>query len=457
MQIINWQQFGLKKNPYDILPLIEGGELPINKAFVGRINEREFLNSLFESEYRLCLTICGNIGVGKTSLANFHKFLWKYLKNNKPLFSFRREIEVNDELLNKKNFLIEIIGSVLREIQLLDPGLIEKNRLLNKLNQIVDISQSLNFAIGLSGGFAGWQLGGNIGGEKPKYQPIQLSATILEQYFVSLIEFIKKEKIANRQFSGLIIHVNNFDVVISDSERKKQLINFFNEIRDMLQTPNVYFLFLGPNNLFKDIISTQKRVKSIFCQTPLKLNPLSKTEIIEAFDERMQLLKSENISTYIKPVEDDVVFRLYDLYKGDIRAIMSAISDILGQYSEKIAKKLSVNEAMFLLGKERWERVESNLTDEQKKFLKYLVKIDRNVSQKEVSIELHKARPNISGYYFKPLIENGIIEEKEVINRTPLFGLTVDYEPLIWLSNTQKELYKTIKEKTNQLSLFSKK
>jgi len=131
--MINWQQFGLKKNPYDTIPLVEGGDLPIQKAFVGREKEKEFLDNLFESENHSCLAICGNVGVGKTSLANFQKVIWKY---NKPklLFSFRREMEACDELLNKKNFLIEIIGSVLREIKLLQPKLF-KNELLIKLNQ----------------------------------------------------------------------------------------------------------------------------------------------------------------------------------------------------------------------------------------------------------------------------------------------------------------------------------
>lgn len=113
MQPINWQQFGLKKDPFDTSALIEGGDLPIGKAFVGRDQEMSFLDSLFESSDRLCLTICGSVGVGKTSLVNFHKFIWKYEKM-KLLFSFRREIEASKELLNKRSFLIEIIGSVLR-------------------------------------------------------------------------------------------------------------------------------------------------------------------------------------------------------------------------------------------------------------------------------------------------------------------------------------------------------
>jgi len=260
MHVINWQQFGLKKDPYDTLPLVEGGDLPIKQAFVGREQEKEFLNSLFESENHLCLTICGDVGVGKTSLANFHKFIWKHNKQ-KLLFSFRREIEACGDLLNKKNFLIEIIGSVLREIKLLQPDLL-KDELLTKLNQIVDISQT----IAISGGVSVLGSGLDFGKDKTTIQPIQLSTAILEEYFISLVDFIKNNEIKGRKYSGLVVHVNNFDVVLSNDKEKRQVINFFNEIRDILQSQDVYFLFLGPRNFFKDIISTQQRVKSIFYQ-----------------------------------------------------------------------------------------------------------------------------------------------------------------------------------------------
>ncbi|MBU4099720.1 hypothetical protein KJ980_08830, partial [Patescibacteria group bacterium] len=355
MSIINWQQFGIKKNPYDVLPLIEGGDISIEKAFVGRVRERKFLEDLFASESRVCLTICGNIGVGKTSLANFHKFIWKYYKEDKRLFSFRREIEISEKMLDKRSFLIEIIGSILREIQLIDPEIMKKFDLLKRANQVVDISQSLSFTAGLSGGFAGWQLGGDFGRDSASSQPVQFPITTLEQYFSSLLGFIRTEKIAQKIFTGLIVHVNNFEVVCNNKENKKKVIQFFHEIRDLLQTPHVYFLFLGPKNFFREIINSQQRVKSVFFQTPLIMVPLTKIEIIQAFEERMKLLKSDNVVEYIKPFEDEVIFKLYDLFEGDIRSIMAALRDILNQYSDKLARTLSIDEAMILLANERWD------------------------------------------------------------------------------------------------------
>lgn len=454
MQPISWQQFGLKKDPYDTLPLVEGGDLPIEDAFVGRTEEKKFLDALFESESRVCLTIIGDVGVGKTSLANFQKFIWKY-NRSKLLFSFRREIEANDTLLNKNNFLIEIIGSALREISLLDPDLM-KNDLLSKLNQIVNITQSVSISASVGGGMNGIEGNLGFGKSSSNYLPIQLSTATLEAYFFELIKFIKENVISGLNYSGLIVHINNFDVVLADPSKKKKVIQFFNEIRDILQTPDVYFLFLGPKNFFKDIISAEKRIKGIFFQSPLKINPLSKSEIVQAFDERMELLKSENVKQYIKPIADEVVYRLYDLYEGDIRSIMTGIRDILGQNAERLTQPLTVSDAMLLLGRERWDRIEQviKLTPEQKKVLQFLIKNPDYISQKDVSKNLKIAQSNISGYYFKPLKEAGIIEEKNRQGKAIYWGLSTDYIPLKWLNEEKKLDANEIKNKADQLSLF---
>ena len=454
MEKVTWQQFGLKKNPYDTLPLIEGGDLAIEKAFVGRIEEMNMLNRLFESSERLCVAICGNTGVGKTSLANFHKFLWKYTHKQKLLFSFRREIEASDNVLDKRSFLIEIIGSVLRELQLMQPELL-KEELLQKLTYIVDISKESTLT---GGGLSVGGFGFDLSREKTASQPIQLSIAMLEQYFILLVEFIRKTKIRDKVYNGLIVHVNNFDIVLEEENGKKRVIQFFQEMRDLLQTPNVYFLFLGPRNLFKDVISSQKRIKSVFVQTPIVVEPLSKTEIIQAFDERMNLLKSDDIVRYIKPIDDEVIFRLYDLYEGDIRLIMSALGDILNQWPGAAAKSLSIAEAMLLLGRERWGTIPSSvLTPEKKKILVYLIQSGKYISQKEVAQLFNKAETNISSYYFKDLKERNIIEEKGNKGKMIYWGLTKNYEPLQFFLESQNKIKDNIISQAEQLSLFDEK
>jgi len=222
-----------------------------------------------------------------------------------------------------------------------------------------------------------------------------------------------------------------------------------------LQTASVYFMFLGPKNLFKDIISSQKRVRSVFIQTPLQVKPLSKHEIVKAFDERMEILKSEKVDRYIKPVEDRVVFSLYDLFDGDVRLIMAALKDILSQRLGQTGSTLSLDEAKLLLGKARIEniRVTMSLTPEQEKILFYLAESDGYISQKQVADLFQKAPSNVSGYYFAPLKENDLIEKKETKGRTIYWGLTSYSLPLKWLIEAQKTALEKLEEKPPQTKL----
>jgi len=450
---INWQQFGLKTNPYDTLPLVEGGELSLENAFIGRENERKTLNDLFGSENNVCLTVCGDTGVGKTSLANFHKFIWKY-SSKKLLFSCRREIEASDTILNKQSFLLEIIGSVLREIELLEPKLLE-NPMLSKLNVIIDFTQMLSISGGISANFAGFGGGFNLAREKNNSIPPKLTTASLEQHLVNLIGFIKTKTIGGRQYQGLIIHVNNFDVVLREEDKRKKVITFFDEIRDILQTKDVYFLFLGPSDFYSQVIAPEKRIKSIFVRTPLLIKPLNKKEVANAFEKRMGLLKSPDVAQYIKPISDEVVFRLYDLYDGDIRSIMTGVKDILGQCSDKLLQTLSMNEAMTLLGRERWEKISNLLTKEQQKILKFLVKNDKYISTKEASDILKKPSSNLSRYYFKPLKDLDVIEEKERSGKMIYLGLTVEYQPLKWWFESEGGIKKDISNaQAKQSKLF---
>jgi len=448
--LVSWQQFGLKKDPYDTLPLVEGGDLPIEEAFVGREKERDFIDNLLTAEDRLCLTVCGNFGVGKTSLVNFQKFIWKY-KKKKLLFSTRREIEAAPRLLDKQNFLIEIIGSILQEIKLRDQDLLKED-LLKKLSQLVDISQTLDLSFGASiFGF-----GGSMSRGENVVQPVQISVAVLEGYFQSLLNFITQNEIGGHSYSGLIVHVNNFDLVMDTSDSKQRVIKFFNEMRDFFQTQKVYFIFLGPKNFYKDIIGTQKRVKSIFYQTPLQIKPLSKKEIVQAFDKRMILLQSDEVSGYTKPVDDMVIFQLYDLYDGDIRSVMGAVRDIIGQLDSS-SRPLKVDKAMVILGNFRWKEIHNafSLTDGQIGVLKAIIESKNYLSQKQASSMLGKSESNVSGYYFKPLKENDIIEEKERRGKEIFFGLTQKYLPLKEFIVSQKKLRKeVVEQKQIQMGLF---
>ncbi|MBI2426555.1 MAG: hypothetical protein HYV34_01790 [Candidatus Kerfeldbacteria bacterium] len=450
MRIANWQHFGLRENPYDTSPLKEGASLPIQKAFVGREKEQTFLDHLFLSGNRVCLAVCGDVGVGKTSMVNFHKFQWKYHKEQ-LLFSSRKEIEAHRNLLTKEAFLLEIIGSLLREIELLDSTLV-KDELLAKLGTFLDITykKDLSFEANIMGSGIGMSRDTVI--DKPDHLPMAK----LEGYFQDLLEFIRRNEIGGYRYSGIIVHVNNFDVVLREEDQRHRVVQFFGEIRDLLQTPNAFFLFLGPSGFFRQIIAPEQRVKSIFHPAPMMLEPLSKKEIVHTLDERMNILKSETAQKYIKPVSDEVVFRLYDIYQGDIRSIMSALNDIVSQYSEQVRSPLVLDEAMVLLGDALWERISQtvSLTREQKQLLLHIAASPSPLTQKQVAEDLHKEPANISGYYFRRLKDAGVIELKEQKGKLKYWGLTSQYLPLHEYSASLIRLKEGQSELDHQLSMF---
>jgi predicted transcriptional regulator/GTPase SAR1 family protein len=450
---INWAQFGLKTNPYDTRPLIEGGEVPIHKAFIGRQKEIQYLDKLFNYEKRSCMTVCGNVGVGKTSLVNFYKYVWKNRQREQSLFSFRREIEANTYLLNKKNFLLEIIGSVITEIQLIDPDIIRSNNVLLKLSKLIDITQTVSY----TGGVQVLGVGGEFGLEKVDSQPYTLPVATIEGYFYELIKTIQTVKINGILYEGLIVHVNNFDTVLYEKETTKDVIKFFHEIRDILQVNNVFYLFVGPKDFYQKIVNPHTRIKGVFNQTPILVDSLSKTEVREAIQERIALLKSADVSTSINPFEKEVVFELYDLYQGDIRLIFNALNTILRENVERLPKTMSVDEALFILAHERWNSIEMyNITAEQKEVLKILVKLDKPVSQKEIAELMNKAQTNVSGYYFKPLRDLGIIEQIENTGdgRIKYWYLSKSYLPLKFLLQSQSKIRTTLAQASGQLRLL---
>jgi DNA-binding transcriptional ArsR family regulator/GTPase SAR1 family protein len=447
---ISWQQFGLKSDPYDTNALAEGGDFLLNEVFVGREKERSRLDGIFSSEDRACLTICGDPGVGKTSLTNFQKFEWKYNRVEKPLFSFRGEIEISEILLDKQYFLFEIMASLLREIELIDPDLL-KEKLLADIHSLVTVTQrnllSRNMSVNV-GVFSG-----GVSNEDIQTTPQRMTTIYVEKYFMDLLSFIQNNKIGGMEYRGIIVHVNNFDTLLQEKGKEKAVVTFFHEMRNLLQTKGVYFLFLGPEDFYSAIIATQDRVRSVFAQTPLIVKPLSKKEVTSAFEKRMHFLRSDRVLQHIRPVDDTVIFALYDLYDGDIRNIMQGVKDILGQCGDRIMQSVSKEQAKRILSKKYWEEGANDISKTiQEVLLFFMGKDPECLTNTQIAKELKKAQANISKY-IKVLKDRNIIEEKRTQGKSVFYGITTAYKPLIWRCDYNAE--NKAQEMELQESLFT--
>ncbi|MFH1973480.1 MAG: hypothetical protein ABIK13_02630 [Patescibacteria group bacterium] len=445
-QGVDWQRFGLSKNPYSTRPLLEGGDVPIDQLFVGRDRERKELEAIFASDESACVAICGNVGVGKTSFANYEKSIWRR-GATKPLFSSRTEIEACGDGLSKQKFIQGIIASVLREIELVSPNLVKNDERLKRLHLLVDVVSRIERSLGVSGGFGGFTAGVSTGSASTLSIPPQLSDVSLEHHIDDLMDVIQSVEIGGIQYRGLIVHMNNFDTVSID-----EALHFFNEIRDVIQRPSIYFLFLGRSDFYREVIAKEARVKAAFVQTPILMDPLSKSELVQALNARLDAFKAEGVQQAIKPIEDEVVSGLYDLYSGDVRSILAAVSDIIRQGGDTISGPLGIDSALALLAHERLVRIEPKLTPESRKALWHLMERGRPMTQTELATELGKQTPNIVTM-LKPLRDIGVLEVADTEGVKKYLDLTPDFACLRYFLKAQKSVQEDAIQAATQLPL----
>ena len=97
----------------------------------------------------------------------------------------------------------------------------------------------------------------------------------------------------------------------------------------------------------------------------------------------------------------------------------------------------------------------TDLTKEQEELLIFLATSSNYVTQKDLAIQLKRAPSNISGYYFNPLRDAGVIEVKKQEGKLKYWGLTQDYLPIKFILKAKKTIQQKTEENMQQLALFT--
>lgn len=77
-----WERYGFRDNPFDTraLSMSPGSLLSVAEAFVGRgmnSTESKLITNFFRSTGGGRVVVEGDIGVGKTTFVNYHRYLWR--------------------------------------------------------------------------------------------------------------------------------------------------------------------------------------------------------------------------------------------------------------------------------------------------------------------------------------------------------------------------------------------
>ncbi len=331
-----WNMYGLKGNPFTTDALsVYGDDFPIEDTFIGREKEVNDLIRIVHSNKTSRMLIYGDIGIGKTTYANFVKYR---LTEKDGYFTPLGELSIQYSW-TPEEFMLYTIGAIYTTLDRKDDLKTKiKPELLQKLNIICGTERGFSAGAGISA------FGSGISGESSKSFGVPLlNSHTLKLLFQDLLDEIKKIG-----YKGTIIHYNNLELIQDKGEN--QLKKILNGMRDFLQVNGCHFLFVSDKKLY-EIFQQIPRVEDIF-QTPILLKPFSIGEVEIIIEKRIKILKISNINPII-PFDDESLNVLFKLYNGNLRGILKSlecsINEIVGETSRAI--KVNANLLKFSLHK----------------------------------------------------------------------------------------------------------
>ena len=371
-----WELYGIKTNPFFTDPLlIFSGIIDLKIGFVGREEEVKRLRNIIYNNVGTRILVSGDVGIGKTTFVNY----FRAKAQQDKFFTVLKEIAVQPGW-NSTDFILNTLSAIYHTLKVrtdLDSSLIKKE-LLRKLELLVDIveNKDRNYSLSING------IGGGIGKATSLNVPSQ-NIHSLQLFFEQITE-----EIIIKGFKGLIFHYNNLEVL-----EIEELQKLFQSIRDFLQTKNAHFILIGDLKV-PQIVTQIKRVNSVMSDTPIILGNLTLKEVKLLLENRIKQLASPYLNV-IKPYEEEVIARLYDLYDGNLRFILHSLSTVFQELIRDNPIIITNKELTHVLSEVAKKRWLMRLTDWEKEILFLMLKEDE-MNNKKIAEKLKKQKQNIS-------------------------------------------------------------
>ncbi|MCF7849676.1 MAG: hypothetical protein K9M45_12565 [Kiritimatiellales bacterium] len=335
-----WERYGFTDNPFDTkaLSLNKAAPLSVQDAYVERdtsSTSSRLLMNFLRNPGGGRIVVEGEPGVGKTTFVNYHRQLWESAADHR-LLSPLTEISVREDW-GERDFLLSLLSSLSARLRL-DMGekAFEKNAVLRKITAITGVHVEKGH--GFSGSISIIGTGGGFGRSSNSTVKVgEITNDQLRELLSALVTLIQQ-----RGFAGVVFHLDNLELLTRKGSQN--LRDFFENVRDVLQEPGAYFIFVGHEGMFQQVIAPLPRVRSIFFDTPVHLEPLSHAAVKQVMQKRYNLLSPPGMQ-WIAPVEYDVVFYLYEIFSGKIRYVMNAITSLISHLPDSYARPLGLDDA----------------------------------------------------------------------------------------------------------------
>ncbi len=368
-----WELYGFTSNPFDTSPLlVQGGLLPI-ASFTGRKKEVEQLESLFRSSGGSRAFVCGDIGVGKTSLVNYVR----HSASIRGFFTPFKEVSIRKDW-NADQFVLNTLHGFYATLRLLESKPVS-SEMYDRLEALVSLPNPHSKLTGIQ--IAGF--GGEIA--ETGGQMNALTSSALQQFLQDLVAEIKQTT-----KHDVIVHYNNIERLPEGVFR-----DLFEDLRDFFQTPYVHFVFVGNLTTLGWVQSTP-RVASIMSDTPIMLKPLSMEETKQALAKRFDKLRIANL-TYVVPYTPEALEQLYNLYSGNMRDILNSLSTACLAATKERPLVLDKNALTRVLRYVAETRLVREIPPRAKELLLVSVEHDE-ITNRHLARLLGIARSNVSKY-----------------------------------------------------------
>jgi phosphoserine aminotransferase len=89
-----------------------------------------------------------------------------------------------------------------------------------------------------------------------------------------LLDYTRRfvEMCRNKGHRGVVFHLENFEILLDEGVTRCR--SFLDDIRDILQLQDTYFILVARSGFFQKVISPLPRVRSIFHSHPIHIPPL---------------------------------------------------------------------------------------------------------------------------------------------------------------------------------------
>ena len=222
-----WLQYGFKSNPYNTKALTSNLDalLPISEAIVGR-SMKEVTSNMLTNILRGVgggRVVCeGEIGIGKTTFVNYHRYLWENESEDK-LFSPMSEITMQHHSTIKE-FILTILSNFINKILILHgENIVMSNPLFKEIMALTRVFFVSTYEI------PGQILG--FGGGFGKSTSINVPFVSTAQLIFYLEECVKT--ILKLGYKGIFLHFDNLELLNQNNTDKTK------DIRDAVPTNRI--------------------------------------------------------------------------------------------------------------------------------------------------------------------------------------------------------------------------